>query len=265
MRLIVTRPQPDAQRWVQSLSDSGFEALALPLITLSPVADPTALKSCWDRLAKYQAVMFVSATAVEHFFAAKPPATSPDCALKSRMKARAWATGPGTKAALLCSGVAASQIDAPADDARQFDSEALWQVVEPSLRSGEPVLLVRGTDEAQTSAIRGVGRDWLAQRLSQAEVQVEFVVAYQRSLPCLTPDQSQIASQAATDGSLWIFSSSQAIAHLQTLLPQQSWVQAKALASHERIAAAARAAGFSVVLESRPTLSDVVASIESIR
>ncbi|MFZ2737650.1 MAG: uroporphyrinogen-III synthase [Burkholderiaceae bacterium] len=265
MRLIVTRPQPDAQRWVRSLSDAGFDAIALPLIELSALADPTALQSCWNRLDQYQAVMFVSATAVEHFFDAQAKDASPSVALSYRMQPRAWATGPGTKAALLRCGVAASQIDAPADDARQFDSEALWQVLEPSLRSGERILLVRGTDGTPNSAIRGVGRDWLAQRLSHAGIQVDFVVAYQRGLPRWTPDQSQIASQAAVDGSLWIFSSSQAITHLQALLPQQSWAKAKALASHRRIAAAARAAGFSVVLESRPTLTDMVASIESIR
>jgi uroporphyrinogen-III synthase len=60
-----------------------------------------------------------------------------------------------------------------------------------------------------------------------------------------------------------LFSSSEAIGNLVQAVPQQSWKQAKALATHPRIAQAARKAGFAVVCESRPTLADVVASIES--
>ncbi|MGE3348297.1 MAG: uroporphyrinogen-III synthase, partial [Ramlibacter sp.] len=39
--------------------------------------------------------------------------------------------------------------------------------------------------------------------------------------------------------------------------------RARAVATHPRIAQAAREAGFGVVCESRPALADVVASIES--
>jgi uroporphyrinogen-III synthase len=70
-------------------------------------------------------------------------------------------------------------------------------------------------------------------------------------------------AQAAIDGSVWLFSSSEAIANLQALLPQQSWSQARAIATHARIGQAAKNAGFSVVCESRPVLASVVASIES--
>jgi len=62
---------------------------------------------------------------------------------------------------------------------------------------------------------------------------------------------------------VWLFSSSEAIANLQLLAPGQSWQQARAVATHPRIAQAARAAGFGVVWESRASLDDVLASIES--
>jgi uroporphyrinogen-III synthase len=62
---------------------------------------------------------------------------------------------------------------------------------------------------------------------------------------------------------VWLFSSSEAVANLRALLPDQSWQQARAVATHPRIAQAARDAGFAVVCESRPALADVVASIES--
>ena len=40
MRVIVTRPQREAQRWVAGLAAAGHEALALPLIEVGPPADP---------------------------------------------------------------------------------------------------------------------------------------------------------------------------------------------------------------------------------
>lgn len=267
MRLIVTRPQREAQRWVQSLSTAGYEALALPLIALAPAADQAALHSVWQRLDDYVALMFVSGNAVDHFFAAKPPQAL--CfSSQSAIKTRAWATGPGTTAALLRAGVDASMIDAPAADAEQFDSEALWQVVGAQLRPGERVLIVRGSDASGGGAAQGVangvGREWFANRVTEAGASVDFVVAYQRGLPQLAPDDLLTARQAAADGSLWLFSSTEAIANLLALLPQQDWAQARAVATHGRIAAAARAAGFGVVCESRPTLSHLVASIESL-
>ena len=65
------------------------------------------------------------------------------------------------------------------------------------------------------------------------------------------------------DGSVWLLSSSEAVAHLAEALPDQHWGAAHALATHPRIAEAARAAGFGTVRECRPALEDVVASIES--
>ena len=55
----------------------------------------------------------------------------------------------------------------------------------------------------------------------------------------------------------------QAVRALRAALPGQSWAQARALATHPRIAAAARKAGFGLVCESRPTLPDVLASLNS--
>ena len=68
-------------------------------------------------------------------------------------------------------------------------------------------------------------------------------------------------SEAATDGSVWLFSSSEAVGHL----PAADWSQARAVATHPRIAEAVRAAGWGVVVESRPALTDILASIESMQ
>jgi len=256
MRVVVTRPQREAQEWVRSLSAAGLQALALPMIDIRPAPDPAPLRQAWRHLADYRALMFVSANAVDGFFAAKPAADA-------SFSTRAWATGPGTVAALRRAALAPQFIDAPSPQSAQFDSDALWQVVAGQVRPSDRVLIVRGADEQAAHAFEGVGRDWLAQRIQEAGGQVDFVVSYQRARTRLDAAQIGLALEAASDGSIWLFSSSEAITHLCACLPQQDWSRARALATHPRIAAAARRAGFAVVHESRPSLADVMASIES--
>lgn len=262
MRVIVTRPKREAQRWVLDLSARGLDAVALPLIQVGPVADPANLVQAWQHLADYVGVMFVSGNAVEHFFASKP-LSEPELMGLSAFKTRAWATGPGTARALVRAGLALEQIDAPAPDTAQFDSEALWQVVGTRVRAGARVLIVRGGDlPGRSGAGQGSGREWFANRVVQAGGRAELVMSYQRCTPEFSTHEDQLARQAAADGSVWLFSSTEAVSNLRVWLPGQSWAQARALATHPRIAEAAKKAGFGVVCESRPTLPDVVAALK---
>lgn len=260
MRLIVTRPERDAQRWVHDLQLAGRNAVVMPLIGIGPVPDTTRLREVWMGLTRYVGVMFVSGNAVDYFFASKP-AKAPEFRSLVAPEMRAWAPGPGTACALHRAGVAPDRIDVPSLDAGQFDSETLWRLVKNQIHPGDRVLIVRGG--AQGHAGPGVGRDWFAAQVTQAGGHVEFVVAYQRHVPTFNAPERALAREAAVDGSLWLFSSTEAVLNLRQGLPGQSWGQARALATHPRIAQAARAAGFGVVGESRPTLADVLASIES--
>ena len=267
-RLIVTRPAREAAQWVQRLQAHGVPAVALPLIDIGPCTDPAArqaLAQAHARLPAYQALMFVSGNAVTCFFASNQ-APALDGKAPIAIKTRAWAPGPGTAAALVQAGVDPAQIDGPSPDAAQFDSEALWQQVRQQIGPGSRVLIVRGRSATPDSAHEspmGTGRDWLAQQITAAGGEVDFVVAYQRGAPRFDGAQQALAQAAARDGSVWLLSSSEAVAHLAQALPAQTWECAHALATHPRIAQAARAAGFGTVRECRPALEDVVASIES--
>ena len=263
MRVIVTRPLREAQRWVSDLSALGLEAQALPLIQVGPVDDPKDVLQAWQHLADYVGVMFVSGNAADYFF--KPnQAVGPVQQAWEAIKTRAWATGPGTARALLRLGISPESLDAPSPNAAQFDSEALWQVVAAQVLPGSRVLIVRGADTVGSDpAGQGSGREWFAQRVAQAGAQADFVVAYQRGAPHFSADEGALAHQAAIDGSVWLFSSSEAVTHLLALLPQQNWSRARALATHPRIAAAARQAGFGEVDETRPTLADVAAALKT--
>ncbi len=263
-RAIVTRPAREAAQWVAKLQARGLAACALPLIAIRPVSDPAlrqALQQARERFASYRAVMFVSGNAAQYFFEENRAAALIHQALDA-INTRVWAPGPGTAAALRQAGLAAARIDTPCANAEQFDSETLWQVVAPQIAAGDRVLIVRGSNTP--AAEGGNGREWLAGRITAAGGAVDFVAAYERGAPRLDAAQQALARQSASDGSVWLLSSSEAVAHLATALPGQDWGRARALTTHPRIADAAHAAGFGQVLECRPRFEDVVASIESL-
>ena len=277
-RVIVTRPLQDAQHWVQQLQQGGFAAEALPLIDIAPASDVDAAVRAWDALGDYAACMFVSGNAVDYFFKQKVAVTKAghgNTAIKTIANdghglppaLRFMAPGPGTVAALLAAGVPAGQIDAPQADAAQFDSEALWAVVGRRDWQGRRVLVVRG--EGQEAGGVSSGRDWIARQWETAGAQVDFVGVYQRRAPVWADAQIQRARDASADGSVWLFSSSEAVGNLVGLpgLAGVDWRRARAIATHPRIEEAVRAAGWGVVVASRPALKDIrdtLASIESL-
>ncbi|MFN7122352.1 MAG: uroporphyrinogen-III synthase, partial [Hydrogenophaga sp.] len=222
-----------------------------------------AWRADWQRA---DALMFVSGAAVSHFFAeGVAPPTVP-------VTTRFWAPGPGTARllaqALAALGVQPDRIDAPAEDAAQFDSEHLWPVVAPQVRAGSRILIVRGLSvDAPPGAgpVAGNGRDWLIQQCEAAGARVDGCVAYERRPPVLGAGDAQRVLDATKAGSVWLFSSSEALAALRVLQPRAHWGAATALATHPRIAQAARETGFGRVIESRPSLDDVLRALESER
>jgi uroporphyrinogen-III synthase len=249
MKLLVTRPAGQAAEWVAQLQSLGIDAAALPLIGIAPAADDGAVLAAWARLDEQRLVVFVSPNAAEQFFARRPLGSVWPVTVK------AASPGPGTTQALVALGVQASQIVAPAADAPQFDSEALWQQLAPQDWRGARVLIVRGDG----------GREWLADRLREHGAVVDMLAAYQRCAPRLDDAQRDTLAGALAEPQrhVWFFSSSEAVEHLIALAPTARWNAARALATHPRIAGRARAAGFGVVMESRPTLEAVAACLQS--
>ena len=266
MRVIITRPLREANKWASALMDSGYKAVALPLVEVAAAADPEAVADAGQRLAEYDGVMFVSGNAVEHFFMVNQ-ALGPVFCAGAAIKTRAFATGPGTVAALLKAGADAAWIDAPGQDSQQFDSEALWAVIGSQMQAGHRVLIVRGaaTNPPEALPLEGQGRDWFANQVKSAGASVDYVVSYRRVPVRLQGDALEMARRASSDGSVWMFSSSEAIANLLASCPDQDWRSAKAVVTHPRIGDSARKAGFSQVCESRPSLASLLASIESMQ
>jgi uroporphyrinogen-III synthase len=239
MQLIVTRPLAQAGPWVRALRELGLQASALPLIAIEPLADLRAVQSAWRDLHQTALVIFVSANAVQHFFAARADRAGGEHAAAWPTGVLAGATGPGTAAALEAAGVAESLIVQPAADAPSLDSEALWAQLAARDWRGRRVLVVRGE----------AGRDWLADTLRACGAQAEFVAAYRRRAPQWTGDEQALLARARAQPQayLWLFSSSEAVAHLGALVPGADWARSHAYATHSRIAQAARALGFGQV------------------
>lgn len=245
MRLLVTRPRNQAESWCAQLRAQGVAAEMLPLIAIGPPADAAPLHAAWRGLNDTAFVMFVSANAASGFFAARPAGSGwPAHTL-------AGSTGPGTTAALRALGVPAECIAEPPLEAAQFDSEALWRVIAGRPWQGAHALVVRGEQ----------GRDWLADQLRAHGARLQFVEAYRRSVPQLSVGEQALLREAlgAPAAWVWLFSSSQAVQHLQRLAPDADWSRGLAWTTHARIAQAARDAGFGSVLALAATIDAVVA------
>jgi uroporphyrinogen-III synthase len=248
MRVIVTRPRAQAETLVARLHAAGLDAVALPLIDIVPAAQAQPVRDAWSRLAQTALVMFVSANAVQHFFALRPGGAAwPAGTL-------AGSTGPGTTAALRAAGVPPAAIVEPAGD--EHDSESLWQRLRGRDWVGRAACVVRGEG----------GRDWLAERLREAGASVDFVAAYARREPPLDAGGRALlaAALARPAEHLWLFSSSEAVGHLARLAPGADWSRSRALASHPRIEAAARRLGFGRVDAAPVAPAALVAKLASI-
>ena len=251
LRVLVTRPQPQADEWVAKLAQRGLEAVALPLLAIEPAADAAVVTAAWRLLPSLALVMFVSPNAVQRFFALRPAGQPWPAGLI------AGGTGPGTHQALAREGVPEASIRTPgAPDPAYggpFDSEALWQRLAGEPWAGRQALIVRGEG----------GREWLAEVLRQQGAQVHFVEAY-RCTGAVPEGAGLAALQAALQAPLahlWLLSSSQAVGHLGRLLPGQAWSGHQALATHPRIAQAARALGFGVLGLAAPTPDSVARAV----
>lgn len=247
MRVIVTRPAAQAALWVQDLRAAGIDALALPLIAIEAPAEPGAVTAAWAGLGRKALVFFVSPNAVQHFFALAPAGAGwPPGVI-------AASPGPGTSAALQALGVPVDLIEAPPVDAESFDSAALWSCIGGRAWAGREVLVVRGED----------GRDWLAEQFRAGGATVEYLAAYRRRAPLASPAMQAVVESARADPArhLWLFSSSEAVGHLQALAPGLLGAHTLALATHPRIAATARAAGAGHVALCAPSLAAATAAI----
>ena len=258
--VLVVRPRAQALAWVDELAALGVAARALPLIEILAAPEPARVDAVFaavEASAAQPVLVFVSPNAVLGFFAAVASARGVAAReLAWPAHARAAATGPGTAAALRECGVPPQCIVAPAADAGQFDSEALWAAISGWPWTARPAWIVRGNG----------GRDWLGRQLRAAGADVQVVQSYGRAAPELDDGERAVFAQALAEPVrwIWMFSSSEAIDHLGALAPAARWDAGRALATHPRIAERATALGFGAVTIVSPSPAAVAAAVAGI-
>ena len=262
MLALVTRPEPQASAWAQSLCEAGLPAKALPLIGIAAPEDVTAVQLLWRQLPDIRALMFVSPAAVEWFFRLRPTdATWPASVL-------ATAPGPGTAKELLAQGapvgLTSEQIISPGPDAAQFDSETLWPLLAPLNWERQRVCIISGGDGQEAR-----GRTWLSEQWRARGAEVQAVLTYQRGPASWSPEQTELARLALTrpQQHVWLLSSSEALGFLALLsrsllhIHPPPWPDLHVMATHPRIAERARELGIRQIIQTRPDLNEVVQAL----
>lgn len=284
--VLVTRPEPQASQWADSLRQLGLPAQPLPLMSTRAAPSPDAVQRLWHELLRdgpprWRALMFVSPAAVHWFFAQRP---QPDGHASSQ-QAHTWpehtlliAPGLGTTRALhealQAAHLSPAQVLHPPADAEQFDSEHLWPVLKHLDWQGQHVAVLSGGDAEQAK-----GRQWLTLRWQEGGAQVHTVLCYQRGPAQWSPAQQALARQAWAQPAkhLWLCSSSEALALLHSHqlpalwpenTPEANAADARALtpahrllATHPRIAEAAAQIGWADIGTCPPTLDAVARAV----
>ncbi|MGO4701761.1 uroporphyrinogen-III synthase [Dyella sp. 2RAB6] len=220
--VVITRPAGTATALVRRVRALGGEPLVLPGLSLRGAEDPPAVAAALRAALRDEVLVFTSPAAVR--FAAK--------LAPLRTRATVLAVGQGTARALRRHGIAAL---AP----QRQDSEGLLQ--QPALRElgGRRVALIGAPG----------GRGLLREQFAARGAELRELHVYRRVAPRLLRRHVD-AVTALPRSARVLLSSAEALEHLHALLPPPAWARlcaATAVASSERLAAAARAAGFTRV------------------
>lgn len=248
-RVILTRPAPQAQGWETALAEAGFDVALLPLIDITLLPAPTLL----PELSTYNAIFLVSRNALDGLLAWYGLDTLQTASVR-------WlCPGAGTAQQLVSLGIASERIAQPEAHAPQ-DTQHLWQALQTNtpLQAGEQLLVIKGCD-----AGAGPSPNWLAQQAQQLGLLVQEITTYQRQAPDFTVAQAELAISAAHDGSVWLFSSSLAIAHLCRALPEIHFQATPCIATHARIAQTAAQYGFAPRI-CQPQLNDIAHTLHQL-
>ena len=164
VRVLVTRPEPAAERLAEAFAGEGAVPIRVPAIAIAPMADTASAERLRERLSGVAVVVFTSVNAVEGWFGLAPgvpPGGLPPVAL---------AVGRATAEALR-----ARRVGGVRTPAGRFDSEGLLACPELDAQRvrGRLVAIVKGEG----------GRGLLARELRRRGAEVIEADVYRRKAP----------------------------------------------------------------------------------
>ena len=254
--VVITRPAAQAAPLAAKIAALGWPVTVLPLLeihALDGAEEGAQLQAVLARLTEFDLVAFVSPNAIDCVFAHLSvwPSGVPLAVV-----------GEGSRLALAAHGVTAANasISSPLDPSRSDSEHLLLALDLPALR-GKRVLIVRGDG----------GRDYLADGLRAAGAEVEFVTAYRRKVPTLTPALRATLENLLQHNNDWIITSSEALRGLLALLEEfdgkktavVKMQQQHLIVPHARIAQTAAALGFARVTLTGSGDAGVLAALQS--
>jgi len=256
--LVITRPRSDIGDDVreQALRAAGVVLRPFPLIRILPPAIPGPALHALARLAEFDLAVPVSPAAVQSSLAMRQGLWPATCAV--------GLVGPGSRVAfeqvLRARGQSPASLRIVSAPVEAADSEGLWaalQTLRTGAWAGVRVLILRG----------GNGRDWLTDALQAAGAVVERVDVYRRAPPDPDPATLGVLRDLLDTHAVWLLTASEGVRNLRDLLAATGTDACKllasqrALATHSRIAEAARQTGFGRVEVCAPGNEAIVAAL----
>ncbi|WP_426687851.1 uroporphyrinogen-III synthase [Rhodanobacter ginsengiterrae] len=219
--VVITRPVGTGAGLARRVRALGGMPLLLPGLALHAVEHRAAAREGLRAALADQLIVFTSPAAVRHAAALLPLRTT----------AMVLAVGQGTARALRRHGIAA-----PLTPRRQQDSEGLLELAELQQLRGRRVALIGAPG----------GRGVLRAHLAARGARLREVHVYRRVPPRLDRRHVEALNRLPASAQV-LLSSAEALHNLQHGLPAPAWARlcaATAVVSSERLAGAARAAGF---------------------
>jgi len=218
--VLVTRPARQAAGLVAELATLGARPIVFPAIIILPPANPASLARTHAELGHYDAAIFVSANAAEYGAPGRWP-----------RDVIAYATGPGTAAALAAVGVPNVRIPEST-----FDSEGLLALAALNEIRDKRIVIFRGEG----------GRGHLGDTLRARGAHVDYVDCYRRASPQSGADGLVEALRHGRVQALTL-TSAEGLDNLCALLSpadRDLLLHIPAFVPHPRIAEHARSLGF---------------------
>ncbi|HQQ61937.1 MAG TPA: uroporphyrinogen-III synthase [Pseudomonadales bacterium] len=246
LQVVVTRPAPSAETLVQRFGSCGADAVAIPLLAIETLVEPTScdrIERLLDDLPACDFAIFISQHAAEQAM----------LALQVRKQAwpsqvKAFAVGKSTGACLQQHGIATAVPE-------QMDSEGLLALPGLQAVNGQRGIIFRGVG----------GRETLAQALRGRGATVDYCELYQRTLPVEAAQQwRQWDSDQQAAEKLVCINSVETLDNLLAIMQHAVDCQPTnrdnltLLVPGERVARAASQRGFSHVVVAQDALDDTV-------